>query len=285
MSSDQGESETATGTGSIEHSAAVRRFAEQLQREEIGREVVVVVAGKSGTGKSKLINNLLVLDQSESAPVSRIQPTSVTKDVDEYRRKVNEIPILAIDTPGLHARRHREEEEARIVASLCQLTNGEADILIYCINLKQRLDLIDEMNIKTLNKAFGQNIWKNAIIVFTHADAALEDRDSRESADSEWLNTLCLDFGKELQQILSDVGVNACIQLARSQEALREETTKPLNDKSVYIVGIPVGKMRNNPPDWTKSLLSQIIAICQTNIASKIIAAARSTMRKGWSIH
>ena len=65
---------------------------------------MIVVAGKSGTGKSTLINNFLALDSSQAAE-SRLQPTSVTKDVKVYNGEVSDVLVRAIDMTGLHARR------------------------------------------------------------------------------------------------------------------------------------------------------------------------------------
>ena len=107
------------------------------------REIVVVIGGKSGTGKSTLINNFLSLDGNEAAE-AQIQPTSVTHNVKVYKREVSSVRIRAVDMPGLHARRHSSDMEKEVIAALSHHTEGKADILIYCISLTQRLDSIDE---------------------------------------------------------------------------------------------------------------------------------------------
>ena len=166
----------------------------------------MVVAGKSGTGKSTLINNFLSLDKNKAAE-SRLQPTSVTKEVKRYDGKVNGVPIRAVDMPGLHARRHSEDTESEVIAALCHFTGGNADILIYCVSLTQRLDSIDERNIATLNKAFGKKIWNNAIFVLTHADAVLEDEDNKSNFDE-----LVEGFTRELQEILTECEVDSRVR-------------------------------------------------------------------------
>ena len=73
------------------------------------------------------------------------------------------------------------------------------------MSLTQRLDSIDERNIRTLIKAFGKKIWDNAIFVLTHADSVLEDEDSN-------LDELVAAFTEELQEILAECEVESCIK-------------------------------------------------------------------------
>ena len=171
------------------------------------REIVVVVCGKSGTGKSTLINNFLTLDRKKAAE-ARIQPTSVTHSVKVYEEEVSGVRVRAVDMPGLHARRHSSDREKEVIAALSHHTEGKADILIYCVSLTQRLDSIDEKNIATLNKAFGEKLWANAILILTHADTILEDEDNADQLDD-----IVKEFAKELEEILADcAGVKAYVK-------------------------------------------------------------------------
>ena len=236
----------------------------------------MVVGGKSGTGKSTLINNFLALDSSNAAE-SHLQPTSVTKEVKRYDGEVNRVLVRAVDMPGLHARGHNSDTEAEVVAALSHITDGNADVLIYCVSLTQRLDSIDERNISTLIKAFGKKIWDNAIFVLTHADSVLEDEDSN-------LDELVAAFTKELQEILKECEIKACIKplsfchpskfsipdisLVTKVEA--PDTESVFEEIQIEIVAIPSGKKPNKPPGWRESLLAQVIAICQSRAISKL---------------
>ena len=73
------------------------------------------------------------------------------------------------------------------------------------MSLTQRVDKIDEGNIGTLIKAFGKNVWDNAIFVLTLANYVLEDKDSN-------LDELVAGFTKELQEILTDCEVEAYVK-------------------------------------------------------------------------
>ena len=251
----------------------VQDFIQQLQDEnlESGRDIVLVVAGKSGTGKSTLINHFLSLDGDKAAE-SRLQPTSVTSEVRRYDGEVNGVPIRAIDMPGLHARKHKKDQEMNIVAALSNLTQGKADILIYCVSLTQRVDIVDEKNIETLNMAFGKEIWKNAIFVFTHADAVLDDKDNEGEFDK-----LVESFRKEVQEMLGDCEVTVRVtSVSETTTANPGEVGTVANvcdgDHDIdEIVGIPTGKNPDKPQGWRRSLLSQIINICQDKIIQNFL--------------
>ena len=88
---------------------------QQWKQDNTKRDIVIVVGGKSGTGKSTLINNFLTLDSSKAAE-SRLQPTSVTKNVKVYNGKVNGVLVRAVDMPGLHARRHSGDTEKEVAS-------------------------------------------------------------------------------------------------------------------------------------------------------------------------
>ena len=282
---------------------------QQWKQDNSKRDIVIVVAGKSGTGKSTLINNFLALDGSRAAE-ARLQPTSVTKEVKRYDGEVNGVLIRAIDMPGLHARRHTDDKEKEVVAALSHVTDGNADILIYCTSLTQRLDTIDERNISTLIKAFGKKVWDNAILVLTHADSVLEDEESN-------LDELIAGFTEELQEILAECEVETYIKPLSSchtsessppadllslgetevapdlspgtevapdsnvatenedGEATRDPANAPDTESTaqelpIEIIAIPTGKKPNQPPGWRDLLLAQIIAICRSRAVSKL---------------
>ena len=263
---------------------------QQWNLDNSERDIVAVVAGKSGTGKSTLINNFLTLDAGTKVADTRLQPTSVTKEVERYDGKVNGVRIRAIDMPGLHALDASEDIESDVVAALTHVTDGEADILIYCVSLTQRLDLIDKKNIATLIKAFGKKIWDNSILVLTHADSVLQDEDNASNLDE-----IVEKFMTQLQKILAEYEVNASIKPFSSSchtnaataynehsEATSDVTNAPhtAQELRVEITAIPTGKRPFNPPGWRDSLLAQIIAMCQSKTVSKLMQLEGISLEK-----
>ena len=277
---------------------------QQWNMDNSNREIVIVVGGKSGTGKSTLINNFLTLDSSKAAE-ARIQPTSVTDNVRMYKGEVSGVLVRAVDMPGLHARRHNRDKEKEVIAALSHYTEGKANVLIYCVSLTQRLDSIDEKNIATLNRAFGKKLWDNAILVLTHADSVLEDEDNADKLDE-----IVQGFTKELEEILTDCAkVKACVKpfsschtsessnpdpspetevvpdpsVATEHEHDEAATAPDTENKEllqVEIVAIPTGKKPIKPPGWRESLLAQIIAICQNKTFSYLAQLKGISWRK-----
>lgn len=272
---DEGSPETATANEELHY------LIQQWQKENIDRDIVVVVAGKGGAGKSTLINYFLTLGEDKAAETG-LRPTSVTKKVEEYRGEVNGVPIRAIDMPGLHARDHNEDTPAEIVATLIHLTNRKADILIYCIPLNQRLDMVDEKNIRTLNEAFSEIIWKNAVVAFTHADYVL----GKQKASKPNYGRVLSEYSEEFQATLQHFGVLAHVTpfhvvpniKADANSITRKNSGAPIPSETSVdpkylftIVGVPTGEEPNNPPKWRQELLSQVINIKLKNIASIIM--------------
>ena len=277
---------------------------QQWNMDNSNREIVIVVGGKSGTGKSTLINNFLTLDSSKAVE-ARIQPTSVIDNVRMYKGEMSGVLVRAVDMPGLHARRHNRDKEKEVIAALSHHTEGKADILIYCVSLTQRLDSIDERNIATLNRAFGKKLWDNAILVLTHADSVLEVEDNADNLDE-----IVQGFTKELEEILADCAkVKTCVKpfsschtsessnpdpspetevvpdpsVATEHEHDEAATAPDTENKEllqVEIVAIPTGKKPNKPPGWRESLLAQIIAICQNKTFSYLTQLKGISLKK-----
>lgn len=131
-------------------------------------EITLVTAGKSGSGKSSLIANMLGLE-GENAPKINHSPSSVSMEVEIFERQVNGITLRIIDTPGLGA---SDVEEARIISQLQTATQGKADMLLYCVSMlpTSKIDKPDKEIVKKLTYAFGEDCWKRAILVFTFAN-------------------------------------------------------------------------------------------------------------------
>ena len=252
------------------------------KQENAERCVIVVVAGKSGTGKSTLINNFVTLDPGQERPEARRKPTSVTKKVGSYDGEVNGVRIRAVDMPGLHARKDSADAEKEAVAFLHHETDGKADLLMYCVSLTQRLDSIDERNIETLVKAFGEKIWDDAIFVLTHADTILDESEYDNTSTS--LHDLVKEFTEELRSILAKSGIEMCIKplrllcMPQSTVSNSSALTEPRCDggngattsRSVQISVIPSGKKSSKPPHWKEALLAQIIEICRNRAVSNL---------------
>ena len=131
-------------------------------------EITLVTAGKSGSGKSSLIASMLGLE-GENAPKINHSPSSVSVEVEIFERQINGITLRIVDTPGMGA---SDVEEAGIISELQKATQGKADMLLYCVSMlpTSKIDKPDTEIIKKLTYAFGEDCWKQSILVFTFAN-------------------------------------------------------------------------------------------------------------------
>ena len=171
---------------------------EEIEKLARKRPLVLVTAGISGGGRSTLINNLLGL-KGEKAAKTKFSLVSVTKSVDYYEEEVHGITVRIIDTPGLDAKDLSSKEVEEELATLSVLTDGKADLLLYCMKMTDRSDYRDELIVMKLTKTFGKEIWRHTILVLTFGDVALK----QDEKDKELLE----EFTKDFEQALKKAGV------------------------------------------------------------------------------
>ena len=177
---------------------ADEEIVDRVQRGEEGC-LVLVTAGGARVGKSTLINNLLGLKGDNAAKAKR-SARSVTKTVDFYEKKIHGITVRIIDTPGLEAIDLNSKKEQEQLATLSILADEKADLLLYCISLAGRFQKDDQRIVDKLTKAFGSEIWRHTILVFTRGDTELTD-------DEEENRELLEEFTEEFEKALKNVGV------------------------------------------------------------------------------
>ena len=228
----------------------------------IKRPLVLVTAGISGTGKSTLINNLLGL-KGEKAAKTKFSLVSVTKSVNYYEKEVHGITVHIIDTPGLDAKDLSSKEVEKELATLSVLTNGKADLLLYCMKLTDRSDYRDERIVMKLTKTFGKEIWKHTILVFTFGDVVLK----QDEEDRDLLEEFTEDFEQALKKAgVSDIPVKSI--LSTKDNEVESAQTKIQHPE---IIGIPVGQHTCIPQNWTNLLFKEIIKRCEFDAVPAIL--------------
>ena len=149
-----------------EVSAAVdSALVEKLKRlvtKAKGRRLTFLLVGRTGVGKSSTVNSLM---GREEARVGKFRPTST--GVTAYEAEVEEIKYLVVDTPGFF-------DASGGTSSYIKLIRKEAkeiDCLWFVTRLDDNRVGDDEVrSISLVTKAFGADVWKRSIIIFTHAD-------------------------------------------------------------------------------------------------------------------
>lgn len=153
-------------------------------------EMTIVLAGRSGAGKTTLMKKLLgKYDETASNPLA--DTTTLKKET----IKRNGVNIHVIDTIGLMKIKTRELK--RISADITK----NADLLVYCIALNPGKRFDDAPIIKCLTQAFTERIWRHCILVFTMSNVllgSLKEKDQSTAAIryKEYIKRYAVEFEK-----------------------------------------------------------------------------------------
>lgn len=102
------------------------------------RELKILVTGKTGQGKSTLVNGLLgIKDAQEGAG-----HTGCTTEVNRYAKTIEGVPIKVFDSPGLQDGTDNEEEYISKMKKECQ----ELSLVLYCTKMTNTRLTSDDKN-------------------------------------------------------------------------------------------------------------------------------------------
>ncbi|KAJ8907302.1 hypothetical protein NDN08_007416 [Rhodosorus marinus] len=198
-----------TASFSRQTTAALKEFTDSLKKCGRDRGTVLIV-GQEGSGKSSLVNELVgehaVADKpGGSAPLPRWRMTLIMfspvleplfrtfrnfplprlrlpwvrgkrsrERINVVARRFNGVLLEFIDTPGLP--KDATDGLLPTVYELVENRGGVVNIMLYVTRLDDtRCDRSDEMHIRAITTYFGHAVWRQAVVVFTHACALPPD--------------------------------------------------------------------------------------------------------------
>ena len=142
--------------------------------------MTLVTAGQAGAGKSTLVKNLLhMADNDANAPIAGHSAVSITNEVKRYSSLINDVNVTIIDTPGLAGASN--DDQAKILAELSEVSKGKADMLLYCISMapSSKVGALDRRIVDLLTMAFSPKIWERTVVVLTSADLVKERNEKK----------------------------------------------------------------------------------------------------------
>lgn len=133
------------------------------------KEVNIFVTGKTGTGKSTLVNALF--GQQIAKEGDTLDPE--TSKVQCYDVKHGDTRIRVWDSPGLQDGTRNESKYVKDVKRNCK----DIDLFIYCVRMSEARFVRnnpDVVAMKKLTKALGKDVWNNAIFVLSFANVVID---------------------------------------------------------------------------------------------------------------
>ena len=157
---------------SLETAKRTALLLEAEGKDDLSFSLNILVLGKSGVGKSAMINSIF---GEERTPIDAFGPATTT--VKEIVGTVDGVEIRVFDTPGLKSSASEQGINRRMLSSVKKFTKKcPPDIVLYVDRLDaQTRDLNDLPLLRTITSSLGSSIWKSAIITLTHAASAPPD--------------------------------------------------------------------------------------------------------------
>lgn len=218
---------------------------------------IIATAGKSGVGKSTMINNVLELE-GDAKCLTGDDADPTTREVRVHSSLKNNVMVTVVDTPGLGGLNWREKR--KVLKDLSKKTREKADILLYCVSLHPaaKIDAADVEIIKMFTSAYGPEIWSHAILVLTYAN-------ERTARNHQKYRELIAGYARNFQQALRAANVFGIQVRSILSEVVPKET----------IPAVPIGLAPNDHlllcNNWSDALLNEVFKRANPEVNLKLL--------------
>eukprot|EP00775_Hariotina_reticulata_P001040 gene1040-1378_t len=231
----------------------------QPPNSNLGLNLRIMVVGMTGTGKSELINGLLG---------RRVLSTSAFKEATRRIRVVKGnvagVNITAIDTPGLHASRDAQMDNKSILKGIkAAYKRRKAHFVLYVDRLDAARPNFGEMSLlQSITATLGQKIWKQTMVVLTHANAA------REKLGDEYVTV-----SKQRRNIMQNILRQAAgdMQLRTPFHLVDLHPDGPKSTSGQPVIFDQVGMLSLSAVPWRQNLLVMLLGLYCYETATELL--------------
>ena len=234
--------------------------------------MTLVTAGQSGVGKSTLMQNLLHLADSDAdTPIAGHSFDSITKVVKPFSSYINGVKITIVDMPDLAAA--SDDEEKKIIAELIKVTDGYADMLLYCANMgpSGKINEWDHKIIKLLTLVFTPQIWERTILVLTFGDI-IKERNQKHgtTVKTPTVEAAMNSYAKAFEMILATSTASAQIKVIPVLKDEGEEL-RPPKEIAAVAAGETPGEEVLPGMKWDTCLYKEVLKKCMRDAVPSIL--------------
>ena len=214
----------------------------------------ILVTGKTGSGKTTLVNGLLNVVVEEEQGVLYKH----TRIVTQYKLQKDEVDYMFYDTPGLKDIEKDAVNDSMDYSYLKEMVRNSQrpDLVVFTLKMNDFIfQQVDKEAMTKINQAFGFKIWSNAMIVLTHANTVAKAGHNIESTEN------IVYFNRMKDQFSLSV-TNALLELK-----VQEDVANAIPVIPVGLVADPIIKSDGRGISWIEEFWDTLSEVLKSRLS------------------
>ena len=149
-----------------------------------GNKISILVLGKTGSGKSSIINAML---EEKVATTSSSSTPTEHESVEIHQKELDGVTVTMCDTRGFFDTEKREDVIFQNISSQCK---EGFDLILICLKMTDKVDRSIKECLQKISSRFGKELWRRCIFVLTFTNIWLEYNDICGKSDNEKIGAL-----------------------------------------------------------------------------------------------